>query len=239
MKKLTIFLITLIILSSCSSTKTLKFSQKSDEIVKTESLKEFLAKNKNPKVVLRTPQNTYTLTDSKKTDVDQKENNDYLYNAIENQLLASGFIVRDRQLFNQIIDNNDNNIDYQKLKDKSDTELIIELIKIDPKILYETNKYYDKNDIEKVEKYGTRKEYGASVEFKIVLIKSNEFAGVYKFNYTPCVNGCVISKSFKEIKKDFKLNKKKGTEAYEGVERDVLEEFIKNATKQLVAEMRN
>ncbi len=26
---------------------------------------------------------------------------DYLYSVIENQLLASGFIVRDRQLFNQ------------------------------------------------------------------------------------------------------------------------------------------
>ena len=237
MKKL-LFLFVIPFAISCSSSKTLKFSQKPDEIVKTESLKQFLTRNKNPKVVLRIPQNTSTVTNSEKNEANLNENKDYLYNAIENQLLASGFVVRDRQLFNQIIGNNDNNIDYQKLKDKSDTELIIELTKLDPKILYETNKYYDKNDNEKVEGYGTRKEYGASVEFKIVLINSNEFAGVYKFNYTPCVNGCVISKSYKDIKREVKLFQKKGVAAYEGVERDVLEEFIKNAASQLVAEMR-
>ena len=237
MKKL-LFLFVIPFAISCSSSKTLKFSQKPNEIVTTESLKQFLSRNKNPKVVLRIPQNTYTVTDTEKNEANLNENKDYLYNAIENQLLASGFVVRDRQLFNQIIGNNDNNIDYQKLKDKSDTELIIELTKLDPKILYETNKYYDKNDNEKVEGDIKRKEYGASVEFKIVLIKSNEFAGVYKFNYTPCVSGCVISKSYKDIQKEFKLFQKKGVTPYEGVERDVLEEFIKNAASQLVAEMR-
>jgi hypothetical protein len=222
---------------SCSSTKTLKFSQKPDDIVKTESLREFLIKNKNPKVVLRIPQTAYKVTESENKDY-QPENYDYLYNAIENQLLASGFVVRDRQLFNQIIGNDDNNIDYQKLKEKSDTDLIIELTKLDPKILYETNKYYDKNNNEKVEKYGSFKEYGASVEFKLVLINSNEFAGVYKFNYTPCISGCVISKSFNDLKKELKLSKKNGVKSYEGVEKDILEDFIKMATKQLVAEMR-
>jgi len=237
MKKTIILLIIPFVLS-CSSTKTVKFSQEPDEIIKTESLKEFLSKSKNPKVVLRVPQNTYTVTDSEKNEVNQSENKDYLYNAIENQLLSSGFVVRDRQLFNQIIGNNDNNIDYQKLKDKSDTELIIELTKLDSKIIYETNKYYDKNNVEKVNDYGTRKEYGASVEFKIVLINSNEFAGVYKFNYTPCVQGCVISKSIKDINKENKMFKKNGTKPYEGVERNVLEDFIKGATRKLVYEMR-
>ena len=161
-----IYLLVLCLFFNCSSTKTLKFSKKADDIVTTQTLKEFLEVNKNPKVVLRVSESSYTVTED--------ENVDYLYNAIENQLLASGFIVRDRQLFNQIIGNNDNNIDYKILKDKSDTELIIELIKIDPKILYETNKYYDKNNTEKVSDFGTRTRYGASVEFKIVLIKFQE-----------------------------------------------------------------
>lgn len=237
MKKLIALIAIVGILSSCSSTKTLKFSQKQDDIVKTETLKDFLMNNKDPKVVLRIPQATFMVTeaDNKKT---TSENYDYLYNAIENQLLASGFVVRDRQLFNQIIGNDDNNIDYQKLKEKSDTELIIELTKLDPKILYETNKYYDKNNNEKVDKYHNRKRYGASVEFKIVLINSNEFAGVYRFNYTPCVDGCVISKSFKDSKKELKLFKKQGITPYEGVEKDVLEDFIKDATQKLVKQMR-
>ncbi|WP_188650411.1 hypothetical protein [Yeosuana aromativorans] len=222
---------------SCSSTKTLKFYQKPDDIVKTESLKQFLNNNKSPKVVLRIPQTSYSVTETDKKDL-QSENFDYLYNAIENQLLASGFIVKDRQLFNQIIANDGNNINYQKLKEKSDTDLIIELTKLDSQVLYQTNKYYDKNNNEKVEKYGNRKKYGASVEFKLVLINSNEFAGVYRFNYTPCVDGCVISKSYKDIKKELKLFKKNGTKPYEGVEKDVLEDFIKSATIKLVKEMR-
>jgi hypothetical protein len=219
-------------ITSCSSTKNLKFSKKADDIVTNESLKEFLITNKNPKVVLRVNESSVNVTED--------ENNDYLYNAIENQLLASGFIVRDRQLFNQIIGNKENNIDYQKLKEKSDTDLIIELTKLDPKILYKTNKYYDKNDNEKIEKSYTYKRYGASVEFKVVMIKSNEFAGVYKFNYTPCSEGkgCTISTSLKQLLKDSKKKMKKEEKGYEGVERDELEIFIKDATKKLVSEMR-
>lgn len=225
-----LLLISSLVFTSCSSSKTLKFTQKTDDIVKTESLKDFLTDNKKPKVVLRVNESSMTVTEG--------ENNDYIYNAIENQLLASGFIVRDRQLFNQIIANDENNIDYQKLKEKSDTDLIIELVKINPQILYETNKYYDKNDREKVEKSYTYKEYGASVEFKVVMIDSNEFAGVYKFNYTPCVKGCVISKSLSELRKERKKKLKDGVQAYEGVEKDELEIFIKNATEKLVVEMR-
>ncbi|WP_242132907.1 hypothetical protein [Aestuariivivens marinum] len=236
MKKLLI-LLAIPLVTGCYSTKILKFSQKPDDIVKTETLKSFLTTSKNPKVVLRIPQTSFAVTETENKKA-PKEDYDYLYNAIENQLLASGFVVRDRQLFNQIIGNDDNNIDYQKLKEKSDTDLIIELTKLDPKVLYETNKYYDKNDNEKVDKYRKRREYGASVEFKIVLINSNEFAGVYRFNFTPCVDGCVISKSAKDYAKEMKLLKKKGIQAYEGVERNVLEEFIGNATKKLVAEMR-
>ena len=231
MKKLNILLITLtLILSSCSVTKTLKFNQKSNDIVRTQSLKDFLSKNKNPKVVLRVNESSLSVT--------EVENNDYLFNAIENQLLASGFVVRDRQLFNQIIGNEENNIDYKKLREKSDTDLIIELTKLDPQVLYETNKYYDKKDRKKIEKNYEYQRYGASVEFKVIMINSNEFAGMYKFNYTPCTDGCVISKSLKELKKDEKKKKEAENESYEGVERNELEEFIKDATRKLVKKMR-
>ena len=218
-------------LGSCSSTKNLKFSQKADDIVTTASLKQFLSTNKTPKVVLRVNESSVEVTEG--------ETNDYLYNAIENQLLSSGFIVRDRQLFNKIIGNDENNIDYKQLKEKSDTDLIIELTKLNPKILYETNKYYDKNDKEKVESSYNYKRYGASVEFKVVMIKSNEFAGVYKFNYTPCSSdkGCSISKSTSQLMKERKKKSKEKEKGYEGVERDELEIFIKDATQKLVDEM--
>ena len=211
--------------ASCSSTKTIKFSDKKPDVYTTDNLKSFLDKNKRPKVVLRVPDATQNTT--------SQENIDYLYNSIENQLLASGFVVRDRQLFNQIIGNDNNNIDYEKLKEKSDTDLIIELTKLDPSILYDTNTYYDKKNREKTETEGTFERYGASVEFKVVSIENNEYAGMYKFNYTPCTNGCVIEKSFKDIRKELKEMKKREEEPYEGVEKDKLEEFIKRCYKKI------
>ncbi|WP_157483761.1 hypothetical protein [Maribacter hydrothermalis] len=222
--------ISCLILTNCASTKTLKFSQKADDIVRTEPLKVFLNENKNPKVVLRVNESSMNVTEG--------ENNDYLFNAIENQLLASGFVVRDRQLFNQIIGNDENNIDYKQLKEKSDTDLIIELTKLNPQVMYETNKYYDQKNRERIVPSYSYQKYGASVEFKVVMIRSNEFAGVYKFNYTPCVDGCIISKSMSELQRERKNKMKEEEKGYEGVERNELEIFIKNATEKLVTEMR-
>lgn len=232
MKKITRIAILVVVtaLVSCSTSKTLKFTKAPDDIIKTETLKAFLDKNKNPKVVLRVNSSSFKVTEN--------ENNDYLFNAIENQLLANGFIVRDRQLFNQIIENEENSVNYSKLNEKSDTDLIIELTKLDSKILYETNQYYDQKKNLKVDKDFVHTNYGASVEFKVVIIKSNEFAGAYKFNYTPCVNGCVVSKSLKELQKERKEREKQKEKGYEGVQKDELEVFIKDATDKLVATMR-
>lgn len=219
-----------LVLTSCSSSKTIKFAQKEHEVQTTESLSSFLNRTKNPKVVLRVNETSNNVTD--------KENNNYLYNAIENQLMASGFVVRDRQLFNQIIGNNENNANYDNLNKKSDTDLIIELTKLDPSVVYETNMYLDGNGNEKTDQYFTNKRFGATVEYKVVMIKNNEFAGLYRFNHTPCVEGCQISQSYKDLQKNMRLNRKNGVAPYEGVEKNELEEFIKTSTRQLVAEMR-
>lgn len=232
MKNFYFFIVTVgFFLTSCTSTKTIKFTQKPNEVQTTDVLSAFLSKSKNPKVVLRVKETSNNVTD--------KENNDYLYNAIENQLMASGFVVRDRQLFNQIIGNNENNLNYENLNKKSDTDLIIELTKLDRSVLYETNKYYDAKGNEKADQFnGPFKEYGATVEFKVVLIKNNQFAGLYDFNYTPCIDGCTVAMSLKEISENMRKRKKMGVQIYEGVEKNALEEFIKSATRNLVQEMR-
>ncbi len=223
MKK--ILLLICLINLSCSSTKIIKFTEKSDEITTTNSLKSYLRANPNPKIVLRTSETAQKITDN--------EQSDYLYNAIENELLKNGFIVRDRQLFNQIVTNNENNNNYINLKEKSDTDLIIELIKLDPSVAYTTNKYYDSNGKERTESLTDRKKYGATIEFKIIMIDSNEFAGIYKFNYTPCVEGCVVTGLKRYTRRELD-----NLSSYEGVEFDELEEFVKNATRKLVYEMR-
>ena len=222
-------LATVLVLTGCTTTKTIKFSQKENEVQTTETLSRFLSQTKNPKVVLRVNESSQNVTD--------KENNNYLYNAIENQLMASGFIVRDRQLFNQIIGNTENNVNYDNLNKKSDTDLIIELTKLDPSVVYETNTYFDGKGKVKTGDFASKK-FGATVEYKVVMIKNNDFAGLYRFNFTPCVDGCTVSQSLKELNKSLKLKSKLAVQPYEGVEKNELEEFKKSATRNLVAEMR-
>lgn len=222
-----LFLVSVVILMGCGPSKNIKFSPTPDDITTTESLKSYLDNNPSPKVVLRTSSTAITITN--------EDRSDFLYNAMENELLKSGFVVRDRQLFNQIVSNEKNNVDYKNIKEKTDTDLIIELIKIDPSVVYSTNKYYDDKGREKVDPYNTQKYYGATIIFKVILIDSNEFAGIYEFNYTPCTEGCKIqSVQKRKSRKDLEEE----TEVYEGVEFNMLEEFAKNATRKLVDEMR-
>jgi len=225
-----LLLFTILLLCGCSrtSTKILRFEQKKDKVTHTEKLSGYLAKNKNPKVVLRVP---YAATS------DVYEKNLYLYNAIESQLFSNGFQVRDRELFNNIIDNEDV-VDYSKLKDKSDTDIIIELTKIDPSVIYKTNQYYNTKN-EPIPVNYTFKDYGAEVEFKIILISTNELAGIYNFSYTPCANGCVVERSIGHYKFEDDYMKKKGITPFESVEEKEMEEFMKAATQKLINKMRS
>lgn len=239
---LSIFLFALVI-TSCGSTKSIQFTPQEDEIVTTDNLKSFLNQEKNPKVVLRATPNFFQAKykqpsvrnpfGSSEESVTEEENVQYIYNAIENTLLEQGFIVRDRQLFNQIVQKNNENLDYSKLSELSDTDLIIELVKLDPSVIYETNIYYDKNGEQRTSNYNYNR-FGATIEYKVIMIKENEFAGVYEFNYAPCIEPCTVSMSLKDLSK----NKNREPVPYEGVERDLLEEFVENSIRKLVSEMR-
>ena len=59
------------------------------------------------------------------------------------------------------------------------------------------------------------------------MVKNNEIAGNYKYNYTPCPDGCPLT--------DWIYNKRtKALELKETVEVNALEEFMKTCTQQLV-----
>ena len=212
-----------------STVRTVKFSPKNNEITTTPSLKEYLSTNPNPKIVLRTSARLSS------DNVTEKEQNNYLYNTIESELLKSGFIVRDRQLFEKIVTNSDNNTNYENLKQKSDTDLIIELTNLDRSIIYQTNKYSDSDGREKTSSMLASKIfYGATIEFKVIMINTNEFAGIYKFNYVPCVNGCEIRPAKRLTKREVEE-----TKPFENsIDEDDLIEFTRIATNQLVSEMR-
>lgn len=240
LSKVLIFVFVLSLLG-CTPQKLVSFNQKNQEPFTNSNLQNFLKNNPNPKIVLRVPnvdENVTTKFTSEQQIVTkaEKERNDLYYSAIEKELLKAGFSVRDRGLFNEVLKKMERdakeNINYSQIKDLTNTDLILEVVKIDPSVEYTTNKYYTvSNRGKKKESVGGQyKKYGASAEFKIIMVSNNELAGSYKFHYTPCMEGCPAS-SFVTPK----LNLKTGApKAYVGVEYDIMEEFITQCAKDLI-----
>ena len=246
-----LFLVALFVFCSCSSNKLVKFTPKERDVYTNANLKTFLNKNSNPNIVLRVP-NSYELVTTKsdaqiksKSLLNEKQFDNY-YNAIEKELLKGGFSVRDRGLFNEVLSkmqrDSKQNIDYSQINDLTNTDIILEVIKINPAVEYVTNKLQtvnSKGGWKESTGYTEYKKYGATAEFKIILVKNNEMAGTYTFNYAPCQAGCAVSGFNNKAK--FKGLKTKGPaiEAYEGVEVNVMEEFIKKCTQDLIGAMKS
>ena len=219
------------ILTSCSSgKKIIKFATIPDETYANPNLKQFFKDNRNPNVVLRVPNNNDKATSNTSTN----RNNDVLYNTIEKELLKENFSVRDRGLFNELL-SKAATTDYSKIKELTNTDIILEVVSIDPSVLYMTNKVTTITTKKETENIGNvdYKEKGASVEYKIILVKNNEIAGSYKFNYKPCTGGCELT--------TFKFTGKKNSFKpilRETVEINTMEEFLKITTRQLIASFR-
>lgn len=259
MKTLLLSICLLFTLSSCA-TKFVKFTEKGNDVFPSENLRKFLKNTPAPKVVIRTTDQRTKVVSGTYSEKSKAFGNSHsfgssafgnsmgtanyieteisyenLYNVMEREFMRNGFVVRDRQLFDQIVSNNDNTADYSKLKEKSDTDIIVEVSRIDMDVLYETNKYYTDKGREGVMNYDYKR-YGTSIEFKVILIENNELAGTYTFNYTPCNEKypCIINEKFEENWR----KAKKGKIGYERVEQNQVEEFVKFATNHLIQTMR-
>ena len=224
--------LSLIFLIGCSAeTKIIRFPKRPDDIYANSNLKEFFKVNKNPNVVLRVPNSA----DKATSNTNLNQDNNVLYNAIEKELLKQEYSVRDRGLFNEII-NKSGTTDYSKIKDLTNTDLIIEVINIDAKVIYATNKISVTKKRKTKEQIGNidYKRYGASVEFRIIMVRNNEIAGSYKYHYQPCPEGCQLA--------SFKFSGKKGSkqvELRETVSVNTLEEFITLCTRDLIRSFRS
>jgi hypothetical protein len=228
---LTISTLAILLLTSCTSgKKIIKFPTVPDEIYANPNLREFFKSNRNPNIVLRVPNNNDKATSNTST----SKNNDVLYNTIEKELLRENFSVRDRGLFNELLSKSQTS-DYSKIKELTNTDIILEVVNIDPSVLYTTNKVTVVGSKKETEQIGSvdYKEKGASVEYKVILVKNNEIAGTYKFNYKPCPDGCELT-TFKFTGR----NNNKKIELKETVEINTMEEFMKLTTKKLIASFR-
>lgn len=269
-----LLVLSVMLITGCSQRAIIRFTQKPPELTSSDALTEIMLVNKSPRIVLRVPNTRKGVTNTqgngkerseainpvvvrrrnssisvtKVAVIEQQYDETALYNAIEKQLFKEGFSVRDRGLFNEVLDDN-TGLNYSKIKDLTNTDLILELVSLENSVGYTTNVCYtDADDQQRVIKE-YRDTGGASVEFKLVYVKTNEIVGSYKIHYTPCTEGCrglyskkgsqgyFINKSWLkpgEAEQIRRLNRK----AYQRLDQDELEAFITDATQQLVRTMR-
>ncbi len=234
-----ILLISIAFFSSCSVQKGyVKFDNgNADEIISSIAIKEHLKKYPNSSIVLRVPDASNRSTES--------EDNSYIYNAIEKELILNGFDVKDRGLYNEVISKS-KDISYEEIKKITGTDLILELVQLDLKRKYKTNKFYDKDGKEIVEPGVEFTMLGAVIEFKITIIDGNIHGGSYSFYYTPCVkqnSGCECEVVYKAMPQTVYLNRsfcndpKVDDRGYESVPTDRLSDFVRSKVRLMLQEL--
>lgn len=230
----------LFLLLSCSSLQMglIRFEGKQDEIIATNKIVEFIKNNPNPSIVLRVPNTEKQAT--------QSDPNGYIYNAIEKELVLANFNVKDRGLFNEVV-NKSSGIDYTKIKEITGTELILELVRVQPNVEYSTNRVYTKTGETKIFNNHIIKRAGAAIEFKLIIVENNDYGGSYSFYYTPCSESstpdCTSYIGYKNFPNKVypNINKCKSNSklaAYETVDQNIVEEFVRNGVKRMILEIK-
>ena len=234
MKKIILLLLMAAFFNSCMQKGYVLYDKKPDETITTKNLKSYMSNNPNPTIVVRAPNSSNMMT--------EQDQNGQLYNIIENELLKAGFNIKDRTLFNQVIENN-RTLSYQEIYDLTKTDLILELTNINNRMRYNTNVYYtNKNETKVSGKNITRS--GASIEFKILYLKENRLMGSYIFNYSPCTtnnNDCQCAVGYKSGNRLYPYENycvNTGYTAYQNVEQDVLNNIVKYGIEKFIEEIK-
>lgn len=233
MKKIILLLLMVVFLSSCMEKGYVLYDKKPDKTITTDNLKLYMSKNPNPTIVVRAPNSSNMMT--------EQDQNGQLYNIIESELLKAGFNIKDRTLFNQVVESKQT-LSYQEIYNLTKTDLILELTNINNRVKYNTNVYFNKNNDSKIsDKNITR--YGASIEFKILYLKENRLLGSYIFYYTPCTTNdkdcqCAVGHKMGKLYpyENYCINS--GYTAYQNVEQDVLNSTVEYGIKLFIKEIR-
>lgn len=255
MKTYTLIFI-ILFLSGCSKQVIVKFENRPIDVHTAEPLTQLMLINKSSKIVLRTPEakkktaawegasNNFLNRRSQDKDLPTasqehlfpRYDTDLLYSAIEKQLFLEGFKVRDRSLFNEVISKAEKT-DYEKLSSLTDTDLILEIIDINPAIPYQIDVCYPqkKNRQKTIRLYEKKTLYGASVEFKLIHIKLNEVVGTYKQYYVPCKQGCPYVYQKGHLTNTYNED---APDPNSIITQDFLERFLVDATRELVKVIR-
>lgn len=232
-----IALLSVFLLTSCLQKGYVVFDGKSHEIIPTQTIKDFIRDHPRPSIVLRVPKGGQQITES--------DQNDIIYNAIEKELVLNDFDVRDRALFNEVV-NKAGGVSYNDLKQLTGTDMILELIRFQRDVDHETNTFYTKKDQLKIANEGTINRPGAVIEFKLILLEKNEHGGSYTFYYTPCEKkdltkcSCLIGYKGRKIYPYLNMCRigYKKVVAYEYVEENDLEPFVRDGVRKMINEIK-
>jgi len=195
-------------------TGTFTLQDRENDIFTKTSLIESLQLSSSPSIVLRVPNPGDKVTE------EQKQKNSVLYNLIEKEFAKAGFIVRDRQLFAKVLEQETS--DYSKIGVITETDFILELLTYDLRVKTEASQYVDESGQPNEAPYPISFN-SAMAEFKLISVKKNDMVGSYTFYYTPCTAGC---------KERFDVNSRSWS-----ANNSVPTDFFKDASRQLVEEM--
>lgn len=151
-----------------------------NEIVLKPSLSQFVKSTPEPKIVLRVPSPQGNVTQEEQK---HSEALNSVYNVIEKELLRAGFTVRDRALLTEVLRNNPK-IDYRTIKEKIDTQLILEIVSITP-WEYNTTEYKRVDTGAPGQAAVPFKFVGSRIMAKLILVETGEVGGIITYYAWP------------------------------------------------------
>jgi hypothetical protein len=151
------------------------------EIVITPELKKLLQDIPMPKIVIRIPSPPSNVTEADKF-------NSYI-NIIEKMFVQQGYTVRDRALLENLMKSG--NVDYRSIKDKIDTDLIIDILALRFDGTTAVRTFFNKTT-QKEELFATQQTYVecpvASLECRVTIVDRGQLGGLFTLRTSPADN---------------------------------------------------
>lgn len=151
------------------------------EIVITPELKDLLQEIPKPKIVIRIQNPPSNVTEADRF-------NSYI-NEIEKVFVLQGYTVRDRALLENLI--RGGNVDYKSIKDKIDTDLIIDVLALQFDASTPIRTFFNKTTL-KEEPFATEQTYIncgiASLECRVTIVDRGQLGGLFTLRTSPADN---------------------------------------------------
>lgn len=151
----------------------------SNEIVSTPELKNMLKAIPRPKIVIRVANPSTNVTEADRF-------NSYI-NEIEKVFVQKGFTVRDRALLENLMKSG--NLDYKGIKDKIDTDLIIDILALNFENTTVARKFFNKTT-QQEESFATDQTFiecgVATLECRVTIVSQGQLGGLFVLRISPC-----------------------------------------------------